>query len=220
MTAQLRATIRTVSLALAALTVAMTVTIATTRTAQASPPRWSNGPAHGHGYQHDYRHRKHQYRQRKHRRYYGPRRRHHVERYGSATSGSFLGGISGGNLIGGLLGAVTGTQFGKGRGRSVAILGGGLLGAFLGGEVQKSIQRADRQQAQSTLETVPTGRTVSWNNPNTGANYNITPTRTYQAGSGQYCREFTTWVFIGGYEEKAVGTACRMPDGTWQTVAN
>src|ERR1043166_6571846 len=31
-----------------------------------------------------------------------------------------------------------------------------------------------------------------------------------------YCREYTRDVKIGGYIEKAFGTACQMPDGSWQ----
>ena len=123
-------------------------------------------------------------------------------------------------MIGGILGAATGTQFGKGRGRVVAVLGGAILGAVLGNEVSKSIKENDRRHAQSTLETVPTGQTVAWRNPDTGARYNITPTVTYQKPNGRHCREYTTWVFIDGYEEKATGTACRTPDGAWLPTTN
>lgn len=214
--------LRAVSATIAALSVAAALMIAASQDAQASPPRWSNGHGGAVGYGHGHRHREHRYRQRHHRRYDRARRHYRANRADwnrSSTSGGFLDGITSGNLIGGLLGAAAGTQFGKGRGRIVAILGGGILGAVLGGKVQNSIQRADRRQAQSTLETAPTGRTISWSNPNTGANYTVTPTRTYQVATGRFCRDYTTWIFIDGYEEKASGTACRMPDGAWRTLS-
>lgn len=40
----------------------------------------------------------------------------------------------------------------------------------------------------------------------------------YQSAKGQYCREYQKTVTIGGREERAYGTACRMPDGHWQIV--
>jgi surface antigen len=43
----------------------------------------------------------------------------------------------------------------------------------------------------------------------------VTPVRTYQSG-GTYCREFQSNVVIGGKDEKAYGTACRQPDGSWK----
>jgi surface antigen len=43
----------------------------------------------------------------------------------------------------------------------------------------------------------------------------VTPVRTYQAG-GTYCREFQSNVTIDGKPDKAYGTACRQPDGSWK----
>jgi surface antigen len=36
---------------------------------------------------------------------------------------------------------------------------------------------------------------------------------------GAYCREFQQTVSIGGREERAYGTACRQPDGSWKVVS-
>ena len=35
---------------------------------------------------------------------------------------------------------------------------------------------------------------------------------------GEQCREFQQTITIGGKTEKAYGTACRQPDGTWKEV--
>lgn len=54
--------------------------------------------------------------------------------------------------------------------------------------------------------------------PRSGAEHSVKPTVEYRTKSGEYCREISTWGWIGGYEEKLHGTACRMPDGSWRRV--
>ena len=129
---------------------------------------------------------------------------------------------TGGAILGGIGGAVAGAQFGKGTGRLAAVAAGTILGALIGSEVGSSLDKADQQAlastTQSTLETAPTGTSSTWRNPDSGHYGTVTPTNTYQSSSGQYCREFTQTVNIGGRSEEAYGTACRQPDGTWQIV--
>ena len=68
------------------------------------------------------------------------------------------------------------------------------------------------------LETAPSGATVPWRDPDRGQSGTITPMRTYQTASGQYCREYQQTAIIGGEAHRAYGTACRQPDGSWQTA--
>ena len=68
---------------------------------------------------------------------------------------------------------------------------------------------------QKALESTPTGTPVAWTNPDTGHSGTITPVKTYQSG-GTYCREFQSNVVIDGKPDKAWGTACRQPDGSWK----
>ncbi len=127
-----------------------------------------------------------------------------------------------GTLLGGVGGAVAGSQFGSGTGQLVAVAAGTLAGAFLGSEVGKSLDRADKQAAASAttnaLENNASGRPASWRNPDSGNYGTVTPTRTYQEASGQYCREYQQTVVVGGESQKAFGTACRQPDGSWKVV--
>ncbi|HLO76096.1 MAG TPA: RT0821/Lpp0805 family surface protein [Magnetospirillum sp.] len=129
---------------------------------------------------------------------------------------------TGGALLGGVGGAVAGAQFGKGTGNLAMTALGTLLGAYMGSEVGKSLDRADQQYAnqagQHAFETAPTGRAVTWNNPDSGHYGTVTPTRTYESAPGQYCREYQTTVNVGGQSEQAYGTACRQPDGSWRVV--
>ena len=127
-----------------------------------------------------------------------------------------------GTLLGAGTGALLGSQFGSGSGALAATAIGALAGGYLGSETGKSLDRADQQYmtntAQTTLETAPTGRSTSWQNPDSGNSGQITPTRTYTNASGQSCREFQQSIVVGGKTENAYGTACRQPDGTWRIV--
>lgn len=129
---------------------------------------------------------------------------------------------TGGTLLGGALGALAGSQFGSGRGQLAAVALGTLGGAFLGSEVGKSLDRADtlfmQRTAQRALEGNRTGATSTWRNPDSGHRGTVTPMRTFETASGQFCREFQQPVTIGGNTESAFGTSCRQPDGSWRIL--
>jgi len=200
--------------------------------AQADPPRWA--PAHGYWNKHDHHKRKHhRYVRRDWRDHHHDRRRTvyvprpdyryyyyrpHYERPHHHSNLSISPSV-GGALVGAVLGGLGGSQIGSGSGRTAAIIGGVAAGAVIGGHIGANMEAADRVQVQRTLETTRTGQTVVWNNSRSGNRYEMTPTRTYRTTDSRDCREYTTWVFIGGYEEQVSGTACRMPDGSWQRVA-
>ena len=125
-----------------------------------------------------------------------------------------------GTLLGGGLGALAGSQIGIGKGQLAAVAIGALGGAFLGSEVGKSLDWADKpfmeRTARDTLERSRTGQTSVWRNPDSGHSGTFTPTRTFQTASGQPCREYQQTVTIGGKTENAYGTSCRQADGSWK----
>lgn len=129
---------------------------------------------------------------------------------------------SGGTLIGGLAGGLLGSQFGGGEGKLVATGVGALAGALIGGQVGKSMDEYDRalleKSSNQALEFSPSGNSVDWKNPDSGNYGSITPTNTFKTNQGQYCREYTQVVVIGGEKSKAYGKACRKPDGNWEIV--
>jgi surface antigen len=150
-----------------------------------------------------------------------------VGAFAIALAGCENGGLqankqTAGTLLGGLGGAVAGAQFGGGRGQLAAVAIGTLLGAYIGSEVGKSLDRADiaamERTNQQALETGRSGHTSTWRNPDTGHSGTITPIRTTQAPSGEYCREYQQTITVGGRTEQAYGTACRQPDGSWKVV--
>jgi len=125
-----------------------------------------------------------------------------------------VGGL-GGAAAGGLLAAALG---GKGPG----IAAGTILGALIGGTIGDRLDAADREKANAAasraLEAVPSGQSVAWQNPDSGNTGAVTPVRTYQTSTGQYCREYTQTITIGGEKHKSYGTACREADGSWKIV--
>jgi surface antigen len=123
-----------------------------------------------------------------------------------------------GTVIGGVAGGVLGSQVGKGHGKTAATIIGAIAGAAIGGAIGKSMDDVDRMKMAQALENNRTGTPYSWHNPDTDANYTVTPTRTYTTAGGP-CREFTTEAVIGGKRETVYGTACRQPDGAWKIVS-
>jgi surface antigen len=128
---------------------------------------------------------------------------------------------SGGTLIGGVAGGLLGSQFGKGEGQLLATGIGALAGAFVGNEIGKSMDEQDKllaeRSSRQALEYSPSGNSTEWKNPDSGNYGSITPTKTFKE-QGQYCREYTQEVVIGGEKKKAYGKACRQPDGNWKIV--
>ena len=123
-------------------------------------------------------------------------------------------GTLGGAAAGGLLGS----QIGGGTGSLIATGAGVLLGAFLGSEIGASLDRADEvyvQRAVQRVGTASTGRTIRWENPETGNRGTFRPTNLPRRTSDGFCREFSTTIFVGGQAQKGTGLACQKRDGTW-----
>ena len=137
----------------------------------------------------------------------------------SRTNTGGIVGLLGGAALGGFLGSKVGSGKGKLAATGAGVFLGGILGNEIGHRMSCQDQAMYHTQTQHTLETQPSGTTVAWRNPETGAQGTVTPTRTYQSQqSGSYCREFQQTVIVGGREEQGYGTACRQPDGSWQIV--
>ena len=134
------------------------------------------------------------------------------------TSGCALTREEGGALIGAVVGGVVGNQVGDGRGKNIATAVGIFAGAMAGSSIGKSLDATDAANAQAALEKTPTGQSSSWVNPDSGNAYSVTPTRTYQGATGKYCREYQSSVTIDGKQQRAYGTACRQPDGSWKII--
>lgn len=134
------------------------------------------------------------------------------------------GGISNdqmGAAIGGVAGGLLGSQFGEGGGKIAASVAGALLGAWAGSKVAQSMSAQDRgyyNSAATRASTAPVGQEITWYNPNSGTEGTIVPVREGRSSDGYACREYQQTVTIGGKTERAYGTACKQPDGSWKII--
>ena len=129
-----------------------------------------------------------------------------------------------GTLAGAGLGAWLGSEIDNtGSGGVVAVAAGTLIGGVIGGSIGRNLDEVDRlkqQQAQQiAFETIPSGTTANWVNPDSGNFGSVVPEPAFQNAQGQYCREFTQDVNVGGQVAEGYGTACRQADGSWKIVA-
>jgi hypothetical protein len=78
-------------------------------------------------------------------------------------------------------------------------------------------QQREHEAAQIAATTAPIGERIIWQEG--GASGAVIATREGTSTSGRYCREFQQEVAIGGRTERAYGTACRNPDGSWEVIS-
>ena len=124
-------------------------------------------------------------------------------------------GAAGGGLVGGLIAAAAG---GNPAAIAASVIGGILIGGMVGNLLDQRDKQMAAEAAHRAMESTPTGKSVAWQNPDSGHSGTVTPTRTYQTANGNYCRDYQTTVVIDGKNERATGTACRQPDGSWRIV--
>ncbi|HEX9868478.1 MAG TPA: RT0821/Lpp0805 family surface protein [Candidatus Tectomicrobia bacterium] len=134
------------------------------------------------------------------------------ETVGTKTAVGGLGGAAAGGLLGAALG-------GSGTGIAAGTILGGLIGGAIGNRMDAADQEKANVAAAQALESIPSGQSVAWRNPDSGNTGAVTPVRTYQTSTGQYCREYTQTITVGGERHQSYGTACRQADGTWRIVS-
>jgi surface antigen len=124
-------------------------------------------------------------------------------------------------VLGSVVGAAAGVAIVAAAGGTPgSMAAAGAAGALLGGYVGKKLDDRDKrmaaQAAQAAFESGRTGKSTEWSNPDTGNSGSVTPTKTYQLANGQYCRQYTQDIVVGGEKHQTHGTACRAADGTWE----
>lgn len=105
-----------------------------------------------------------------------------------------------------------------------AFAAGYFVSAYrLDNAVELALQAKERERSvmastlSKTLETMASGKTVSWQAAETGGRGAITPIRTYRSKSGHWCREYRVLVEAGGRRSWR-GLACRTGKNRWFTV--
>lgn len=142
----------------------------------------------------------------------------------AACNGGYGGGPKAGvgTVAGAVAGGVIGNQIGGGSGRVVATVAGAVLGGLIGHSIGTALDDADRERAMAAeyraLHSGRPGERVVWRNQQTGHYGEVVPGPTYYQGSSP-CRTYTHTIYVDGRPQTASGTACRRPDGSWETVS-
>lgn len=124
-------------------------------------------------------------------------------------------------IAGAALGGLLGAQFGSGKGQLATTGMGVLLGALAGSELGRSLDEVDRMKADraSTIaHASPVGKSINWNNPETGNRGTVTAVRDGTSADGLYCREYQQTITIDAETRVGTGIACQQPNGTWRIV--
>lgn len=99
---------------------------------------------------------------------------------------------------------------------SPGYIAGAAAGPLVGGGLQMSMAPADHGCVGQALEYAQTNQIIGWQNPDNGAQYQVTLLRAYQAQNGVNCWEYSTLVAGNGQTQRVGDTACRQVNGVWQ----
>ena len=115
------------------------------------------------------------------------------------------GGAAGGAIVGQIIGRST-----------EATLIGAAVGTMLGYIVGNEMDKYDKQRLHNAFEQGPSGQPVTWVNPDSGNNYQVTPQPAYtNQTNNQICREAEIMATIDGKPQKTKTTACRNAQDEW-----
>ncbi len=194
----------------------------------AEPPSWA--PAHGYHKDKKKKHKSKNYDDNEdyQGRYDGRYDRHEDDAHDRAeieyNSGGYAdltcnhSGARTGAVVGGVIGGVLGSNIGKGDGKTLATIAGTIVGSYVGESVGAQMDAADSRCAGEPFEVAHDNQSVNWKNPDTNANYRVTPVSSYNSQSGQMCRDYTSEVIIDGRRQTSTGSACKNSDGEWQII--
>jgi surface antigen len=122
-----------------------------------------------------------------------------------------------GVAAGGTAGALIGAASSHGHTRWGTTAGGAILGMLLGGSIGSAVDASNRSCTATAVAYGPIGTPVAWADPRANVQYQVVPTRQYNA-NGQVCRDYQANAAINGQWQQVHGTACLQPDGSWQIV--
>ena len=118
-----------------------------------------------------------------------------------------------GGVGGAAAGAIAGQAIGKNTG---ATLIGAAVGGMLGYAIGNEMDKYDQQQLSQAYETAPSGKSISWTNPDNRNQYQVTPQPAYTSPDNRVCRTAEINAVIDGRPERTHSTACRDNYGNWE----
>lgn len=137
---------------------------------------------------------------------------------------AYAGNEEVGNIVGGIIGGIIGNQIGGGHGKTAATIIGAIAGSMIGGQIGRDLDDSDRRALEDAqrqcLNNDRVGSSVEWDGSRygsrTGARGRFTAVREgYNYRTGEYCREYESYIDLRGRQERTTGIACSRPDGSW-----
>ncbi len=126
-----------------------------------------------------------------------------------------------GMVMGAIVGGIIGSRAGDGDNRSVAIIIGAAAGAFIGGQIGRSMDEKDQQQAAEAALQSLQGKNIStatWNNPASGNHGRFTSSSRYKSGDARVCRSLKHEATINGQAMDDAQRYCLTDEGMWKPV--
>jgi len=124
--------------------------------------------------------------------------------------------------VGAVAGGYLGNKVGTGTANALATTVGVAMGAYFGGKLFDKLSRGDLNLASAAqsaaLENAPSGKAVTWSNPDTGTAGMATAQPAFEKEGVGPCRPFTHLIQQAGEQAKVEGTACRNADGSWRVL--
>jgi surface antigen len=126
-----------------------------------------------------------------------------------------------GAVTGAIFGAFVGYNFlGNGSGQEIMAILGGAAGAAGGYYAADYIIKRDKKKMEKAayegLTTAAVGKTVYWENRETGSAGSFKVLRDFARADGRQCREFSSNVMGDLKTVENRRTACRIHNGAWE----
>ena len=128
-----------------------------------------------------------------------------------------------GAVSGAVVGGVAGSFIGQGTGQIVAAGVGAVVGALVGSEIGKNMDSTDATNTYKAMNKNKKNKAMTWKNTQTGTMYTVVPTsKVMTYGNYNYCRTYRATAMYNNQQDKKFmsGTACRLDNGTWQTISS
>jgi len=181
------------------------------------PPPWA--PAHGYRRKHE-NHQQHREREPEYRDQRGPVAEVEVSREPIIIKDGSCNRETAGAVLGGIVGGVIGNQVGRHNGNTeVGTVAGAIIGVVVGKRIGEDMDKRDANCAAQALDRAEDGQMVRWRNPDSGRDFQLTPTETYRR-DGVLCRRYRAETVRGDEQAEGRSEACRTSDGRWRFGVN
>lgn len=126
-------------------------------------------------------------------------------------------------LIGGTLGAIVGSEFGSGAGKTISTILGSTTGYLIGTKLVNTLSDKEKKQltnlTEKSLELNKKNEKLFWKSDEKNISAEIEPLEKFTINSYK-CRKYKKTINNNEKIETVESKACRDEDGNWQILNN